>query len=69
MLSYLIIVLVLDPASPKRVDVTDFPNCGFTNDYERAVKGEKCDLTHQPCFYNIKVLDVFKGNYKVSQDT
>ena len=42
-------------------DVTGEEQCGLVD-----TDGYDCELSTQPCFYNVTVIHVYKGDYQVS---
>ena len=43
------------------IDVTEEEQCGLVD-----TDGYDCELSTQPCFYNVTVIHVYKGDYQVS---
>ena len=46
---------------PPIANITGEENCGIS-----GYDGEGCELSYQPCFYNVTVVTVYKGNLTVS---
>ena len=53
----------VQPGTQSPTNTTGEMNCGLSG-VEDA--GRDCDLTHQPCYYIVTIVEVFKGNYSVS---
>ena len=49
------------PDLPPITNVTEEENCGVS-----GTTGAGCELSYQPCFYNVTVGTVYKGNLAVS---
>ena len=43
------------------INVTGEEQCGLVD-----TDGYDCELSTQPCFYNVTVIHVYKGDYQVS---